>query len=96
MEHELKLIELKLEHGTSYENNFSCIEDELPCTLHIENRLGFTSMSLIFLECHRNCDNGTLFDALGRGLTGHWKECVSSVTALINKEILGTEENPSQ
>ena len=38
----------------------------------------------------------SIFDAPGRCLAGRQKEFLSSVTSLIDKEILGTEENLSQ
>ena len=71
MEHALKLLKLKLEHGTLDENTFYCIEDTFLCTLHMEDRLGLISISLFFLEGNRNGDNWTLFDTPGIVLTGH-------------------------
>ena len=93
MEHELKVLKLKLEHGNLDDNYFCWVEDALPCTLHMENRLGFSSLNLLFLEGHGNYDNRSLFDAPFRGLPGRWKEFVSSVTSIIDKVALGTEEN---
>ena len=58
MEEELVLHRKKLEHRNVDENAFYCIEDELLCTLHIENRIGLATMNLLFLESHGNCDNG--------------------------------------
>ena len=96
MEHELTVLKLKLENGTLDENSFYCVEDALPWSLHVENRLGLSSQNLLLLEGYGNCDNGSYFDAQVRGFDGLWKELVSSITSIIDKEVLGTEENPSQ
>lgn len=96
MEKELILCRKKLEHGTVNENAFYCAEDALPCTLHMENRVGLATMNLLFVEGYGNCDNGLLCNAPGRGLPVQWKERVRVIIETINKDILGTEINPSQ
>ena len=95
MEHELTALKLKLENGTLDENDFYCVEDALPWTLNMENRLGLSSLNLLLLEGYSNCDNRSSFDTQGRGFAGLWKELVSSIMSIIGKEVLETEENPS-
>lgn len=96
MEDELREHKRKLEHVTLDESAFYCVQGALPCTLHIENRVGLSIMNLLFLEGHSNCHKVSLHDALGRGLPGRWKEHVKLISNTVNAEILGTELNPSQ
>ena len=91
IECELKIIKLKLEHCKLDENAFYCTEDTLPCTLHIENRIGSIILNLLFLEGKGNCDNGSIFSSSSQTVTGRWKEYISSVTDIINNEVLELE-----
>ena len=59
IEYELKLLKLKLEHGTLDENSFYCTEDALSYTLHMEKMLCLSLLDLLFVEGCGNCDNGT-------------------------------------
>ena len=92
----VKVIKLKLKHSTLDKNTFYCVEDALLCTLHIENRTWLTTLNLLFLEGKGNCDNGWIFSSLSQKVTRRWKEYVSSITDIINNEILESEQYPSQ
>ena len=92
----MKSYKKKLEHSTLDENSFYFIKKSLPWSLRIENRLGSSTVSFLFLEGQDNCDNVTLCDPLCRGFPGWYKENTKSMYETINTEMLWVEFNPSQ
>ena len=95
-EKELNEYNLKLEHCSEDEHAFYCAEEAIPCILHLWNHVGLVLMHLMFLEGHSNCEDELLFANIGYRVSARWKKYVEEIEQLVNKSILGNEENPSQ
>ena len=64
--------------------------------MHLENRVGIIFLQLLFLEGHSNCESGDIFTDVGRSTNGQWCAYIDTIHDIINKKILGTDNNPSQ
>ena len=96
MEKDLINYKLKLEHSSLNEHAFYAAKEACPCILHLENHHGLAMMNLLCVEGNSNCDDGLLHPNVGRSFSARWKECVRIVEEVVNTNILGNVENPSQ
>jgi hypothetical protein len=67
----------------------------LPCVLHVENRNGIKLLTMAFIEGLSNAKNGDIFNniaAVGTRVSLY----VAEVERLINRSILGTDDDPCQ
>ena len=95
-EKELNECKLKLKYCSEDEHAFYRAVEAVPCMLHLGNRVGLVLMHLTFLEGYSNCEDESLFPNVGHSIRARWKKYAEEIEQLVNKSILGTEENPSQ
>ena len=87
---------LKLEYCSEDKHTFYCDKEAVPCVLHLENRVDLVLTHLMFLEGHSNCEDESLLANVRRSVGARWKKHAEEIEQLVNKSVLGAEENPSQ
>jgi hypothetical protein len=82
-------------HGDVREGAYFLLMNTLPCILHMENRNGIKLLTMIFIEGLSNAKAQLLYvNVNAEGI--RVSRFVSDVEEIINKRILGTEDDPCQ
>lgn len=86
---------LEIAHGEVKEGAYFVLMHTLPCVLHMENRNGIKLLTMLLIEGLSNSKKRLLFmdvNAEGQRVS----RFVSDIENIINKSILGSEDDPCQ
>lgn len=85
----------EISHGEVREGAYFLLMQTLPCVLHMENRNGIKLLTMAFIEGLSNAKKRHLFNGINaEGM--RVSLYVTEVERLINRSILGTDDDPCQ
>ena len=85
----------EIAHGEVREGAYFLLMQPLPCVLHMENRNGIKLLTMVVLEGLSNVKKKLLYtDINGEGR--RLSQYISEVERIVNRSILGTEDDPCQ
>lgn len=85
----------EISHGEVREGAYFVLMQTLPCVLHMENRNGIKLLTMAFIEGLSNAKNGDIFNNVAAEGT-RVSLYIAEVERLINRSILGTDDDPCQ
>jgi hypothetical protein len=85
----------EISHGEVREGACFVLMQTLPCVLHMENRNGIKLLTMVFIEGLSNTKKGDIFNDV-RAEGTRVSLYVAEVERLINRSILGTDDDPCQ
>jgi hypothetical protein len=85
----------EISHGEVREGAFFLLMQTLPCVLHMENCNGIKLLTMAFIEGLSSAKKGLLFNDVNAEVT-RVSMYIAEVDRLINRSILGTDDDPCQ
>jgi hypothetical protein len=85
----------EIAHGDAKEGAYFLLMQTLPCVLHMENRNGIKLLTMVLIEGLSNVNGKILYPDInseGKRVS----RFISDIENIINKRILGTEDDPCQ
>ena len=95
IESDVRKLTSELSHCTPKETACFLMINAIPCILHMELRVGLKILTMLLVEGLSNVKERNLYveiDSLG----GRISRFLQDVSEVVNKELLGTNENPTQ